>query len=301
MSEDREALSHQDLVRLLRIARALETGGIYNAAKLFRAAAFSTLIRERNRQVIARGEELDREMALATQALEASGTSVHLLEAIRRGRQAAREGRTIPRREIPETHVCRDCGEVLLGPPPSRCPTCGARPQTFKEFPPVYFLEALHPEEALHALATAPAELEGIVEGLSEEKLAWVPGPGRWAIRDVLTHLLAVQGVLAARVEKMLAEENPSLSGVAGWAMAEGTDLTVAEILTRFRESRQGTLVRLRGLAFPQWWRPGQHEEFGQVTILQQASYFARHERYHMPRMEATRRAIEARRAPVSS
>lgn len=293
----REPLTFEHLIRLLRIARALETAGMYNAAKLFRAVVFSQEIRERNKEIIARGEPLDREMAEAIRTLEAAGTKPDLLEAMRRGKEAARQDRTIPRAEIPEVLVCRDCGEVLLGIPPSRCPTCGAQPQTFQEFLPVYFLEPLHPDKALEALATAPAELEGIVAGLREEELAWVPGPGRWAIRDVLTHLLAVQSVLAARVEKMLAEDSPSLSGVAGWAMAEGAELPAAGILARFRESREALVNRLRGLVFPDWWRTGQHEEFGQVTILQQASYFARHERYHMPRMRATRRAIEARRA----
>jgi len=41
------------------------------------------------------------------------------------------------------------------------------------------------------------------------------------------------------------------------------------------------------------WWRTAQHEEFGSVTILQQASYFAKHERSHLPQIAAIRRTLE--------
>jgi hypothetical protein len=48
----------------------------------------------------------------------------------------------------------------------------------------------------------------------------------------------------------------------------------------------------LDGIEWQDWWRTAQHEEFGSVTILQQASYFAKHERSHWPQIEAIRRAL---------
>ena len=44
------------------------------------------------------------------------------------------------------------------------------------------------------------------------------------------------------------------------------------------------TLVQLLPLA--DWWRTGRHEEFGVVSIKQQASYFAAHELTHLPQIE---------------
>ncbi len=41
-------------------------------------------------------------------------------------------------------------------------------------------------------------------------------------------------------------------------------------------------------------WRTGHHDEFGEVTVLQQASYFAKHERSHLPQIAESRRAIGA-------
>lgn len=288
------------LIRLIRVARALESGGIYNAAKLFWAAAFSHELRAAMQTAIA-PEALDQEMLEAIGGLAAAGANPGILAAAERGRQGARENRTILRTEIPEVAVCRDCGEILLGPMPERCPSCGARAVTFREFPPVYYLEPLAPQQALDLLASAPDELERIVAGLDDEQMGRPPAPSRWALRDVLAHLLVAHELLAGRVERILDEDNPPLRPKAAWKIADDRALPASEILDRFRTSRRATLARLLPLRLEQWFRTGEHEEFGRVTLIQQASYFARHERYHMPRMEATRRAIEAQASPAGA
>jgi len=54
-------------------------------------------------------------------------------------------------------------------------------------------------------------------------------------------------------------------------------------VLQQYSSSRQAMVICLSHLVAEDWWRTGQHDEFGQVTLLQQASYFARHERSHFP------------------
>ncbi len=41
------------------------------------------------------------------------------------------------------------------------------------------------------------------------------------------------------------------------------------------------------------WWRTGRHQEFGAVTLRKQASYFAAHERTHLPQLARLRAAAE--------
>jgi hypothetical protein len=209
------------------------------------------------------------------------GIGPELLTALHDGQQAAREGRTIPWTEIPPASVCRNCGQVVLGLGTHPCPACGAQPLTLREFPPVYFLEPLNPGQALQALAASPEEVEGMVGGLSEAQMARPSGPGEWSMRNLLSHLLVAQGLLAGRVEKMLQEDNPSLKGVAAWKVDGEELLTGRDMLERYRQSRQATVRLLEGMEWQDWWRTAQHEEFGSVTILQQASYFAKHERSH--------------------
>ena len=40
------------------------------------------------------------------------------------------------------------------------------------------------------------------------------------------------------------------------------------------------------------WWCHGWHEEFGDVTLLQQASYFALHEITHLPKIQELRQEV---------
>jgi hypothetical protein len=90
----------------------------------------------------------------------------------------------------------------------------------------------------------------------------------------------------------MLAEDNPSLEGVAAWAAEGPESLTTGEMLERYCLSRQKTLSLIQQMPAEGWWRTAQHEEFGSVTILQQASYFAKHERSHLPQIIAIRKTI---------
>lgn len=51
----------------------------------------------------------------------------------------------------------------------------------------------------------------------------------------------------------------------------------------------KATVARLEKLPLDGWERAGVHQEFGPVTLRQQASYFAVHEITHLPQMERGR------------
>jgi uncharacterized damage-inducible protein DinB len=302
MSDLSDRQAEERVIQFVRVARGLERDGLYNAAKLFWAAAFSTEVRESVRRGIPIDPDVrEREMNAAISELQAAGARPEFIAALEAGRRAARENRIIPRSEIPEVSVCRDCGEIMVGTSPPKCPSCGARAVTFREILPIHFLEPLAPQEALKTLHSAADEIAEVIRGLSEAQMAQVPAPGRWSIRDALHHLLVAQSLLAGRLDKLLAEENPTLSALASWMIPSPEAVSAGEMLEQFRISRQHTVARLLNLPLQAWFRTGQHEEFGQVTLLHQASYFARHERYHLPRIEATRRQIERQAIAHSS
>ena len=290
--------SLESLIRLIRAARGLEAGGFYNAAKLFWALTYSNEVRASNHLGIPTDpEELDGVIESAIQDLVSQGANQELITALRYGREAARSNHAIPASEIPPVYVCRACGEVILanspgGDAPDQCPGCGAWELTFREFPPIYYLEPLHPQVVLEALEAAPRLVEGAVQGLNEAQMAQAPKPGEWGIREVLFHLLVTQELLGGRVERMLAEDNPSLKGVAAWAAENQASLTSTALLEQYRHSRQATLALLKQMPVESWWRTAQHEEFGSVTVLQQASYFAKHERSHLPQIAAVRQKL---------
>jgi hypothetical protein len=295
MSPKKKTLSENQLIHLTRLARGLEAGGFYNAAKVCWAAAYSEEIRASLEQGLPTSqEELEREIGVALVFLEAQGAQPEVLKALAHGRQAVRENRITPYTEIPDVFVCRKCGTILFAPEASDCADCGAAAITLRNFPPVYFMEAISPAQAVASLATAIGELEDIITPLNEGQLAQAPRPGEWSIRDAILHLLVSEELLSGRLKKIISEDNPDLEAVAAWDLDENRTLSTRLIMNRFRISRQATLKLLAEIQPTDWWRTAQHEEFGTVTLLQQVSYFAKHERDHWRQIFLIRQALGA-------
>ncbi len=68
---------------------------------------------------------------------------------------------------------------------------------------------------------------------------------------------------------------------------SEVTDDAASAIVARYRGLRHGTVDRLRTLDDAGWARGGRHPEWGRVTVLGQAAYFARHEASHLAQLVA--------------
>lgn len=283
--------SWADVVSLaVALAAKLEGEGQYNNAKLLRAACDSMTRRagyERDLPSDKAGLESAIQDAIA--GLASQGVETDLLAALKRGAAAMQAGRLPLIDETPHPYVCRTCGHALLGQPANQCPTCGAWPATFQRFLPVYWLDELEPFAALERLRQTPRDLATLLNGLPEEALSREPADGGWSMRHVVSHLRDAQGVLRARLELMLGQDNPSLSSQAvfEWAAREEAQPpTTQEILDDYRVTRQEILATLESIPLRDWWRAGRHEEFGKVTIRQQVSYFAAHESTHLPQIE---------------
>jgi hypothetical protein len=237
-------------------------------------------------------EALIAELEAMRQDLQAGGMDPAVLQALQRSQLAVRTSGAIPYEEIPSPHVCRYCGELFLGDPPAECAVCQADGVTLRAFLPTFYLEPLEPAQALAFLESGAAEVDALAAGLSEQQMVEEVQPGEWNMRAALLHLLVTQELLAGRLERMLREENPSLAGVAAWEMDDTATLSAAEILQRYHRSRTATLALLHGASYPEWQRTAWHQEFGRVSVLQQASYFAKHERSHFAQMKTIRRLL---------
>ncbi len=293
MKDSTQETNQDRILRFVRLARALKSGGIYNGAKLLRALAFSEETRlSRLPEGASDSAWIHREMELIIKEVQQSGTDQELVFALDHARQGALENRTISIQDAPPVFVCRFCGEIALKQPPNCCPGCGARKLAFREILPTYYLEPLTPAQALEGLEYAVQEVIRQTTDLTEQQMIWSPEPGEWAVRDLILHLLTAQQLLAGRVEKMLIEENPSLKSLAAWAEMDETESTGKEALDRYVRLCFLTVNRLKGIGLSDWQRTGFHDEFGEITILQQAGYFARHDQYHLPQLEGLRRSL---------
>lgn len=288
----------ETIIQCLALATRLEGEGQYNNAKLLRAAADSL-----GRKAAYRVETSSDSKVLAesihrtADRLAELDMDSSLLDTIHLGADALASGRLPLIHETPNPYVCRTCGYITLEPPQDKCPICAAWAPTFQFFPPVYWLNAYEPFPALERLQQTPKDVAGLLDGLTEEQMNRRPADGGWAILHTVTHLRDAQGVISHRIDLFLKEEHPILESKAvfAWANAqEGKPASTHEIFEMYRASRQSMVEILREVPLGDWFRTGQHEEFGTVTLRQQVSYFTAHEMTHLPQIETLRRVIVA-------
>jgi hypothetical protein len=281
------------LVHLLALASRLEGEGQYNLAKLARAAADSLSRGAAYRFAVpADKEALAVDIEQTAAALAPLGVSAELLSALRQGAGVMAGGGVPLIAVAPHPYVCRTCGHLLLGEPETNCPTCGAWPETYQQFMPNYWFDALEPRAAVARLRQTPLDVAALLEGLTEAQLNRQPADGGWAIRNVLTHLRDAQDVLSFRLDLFLKEEHPILESKAVWTWAaneQDRPPTAPAIFQQYRAARTETLDKLERLPLAHWRRTGRHEEFGAITLRQQVSYFAAHESTHLVQIDALR------------
>ena len=285
------------LLPLLTLASQLEDEGQYSLAKLARATVDS--LGRRASYQHARPinkQELVEALGKITNELAGFGVEEDLLAALRRGTSSLSEGRLALINDTPHPYVCRTCGHIVLGAVTEKCSTCGAWPDTFQWFAPNYWFEALDPFTAVEKLRQMPLEVEALLRDVPEQAMTRQPQESGWALRNILTHLRDSQGVLDYRLELFEKEEHPKLESKAifEWATRrEENPPTTQDIFSDYKATRAKILARLEDLPLADWWRTGQHEEFGTLSIKQQVSYFASHELTHLPQIERLRKTFK--------
>jgi hypothetical protein len=296
--QDREGamtdLRLERIGRLASLARGLEREGGYNGAKLLRAALDRELVRYAEAEAPAGQAVLGDTVAALRRDLEGDYPDAFLsrLEAVE---VAARAGSTLPLDQAPPTRTCRVCGELFLGEDvPSACPGCESPALSFREHLPVWYLEPAEPGTILAALATGPGRIAPALADHDDEVLGRPPAPGAWSVRESLEHLIFAEQLMAERVDRLLTEDDPDLVARATWAETPASDEGSARtgeaasvLFERYRELRHRTVARLQDLEEADWGRAGRHPEWGHVTVLSQAGYFARHEASHLAQIVA--------------
>jgi uncharacterized damage-inducible protein DinB len=269
---------------LIALATELEKEGQYNAAKLVRAVALAETTRDGYR-VRAAAERSEQAAALDDLAARLAGSpAVALAPALRAAADALRRGGVALAGEAPDPCVCRICGQVSAGPLPGRCPVCGRWPTTAERVRAIYWSRESTPPEALEALRAAPSIIAKVVEGASEEQLQRPPADGGWSAHQTLSHLHNAQGVFRGRIDQLVAGGDPVLESVMVWKM-DGAVATFATLFEAYRELRAEIVAALDRVEPTAFWHTGRHEEWGRVSLAEQASYFANHEPTHLAQL----------------
>lgn len=282
------------VVETLRMAIRAEGKGQLNLSKLLQATATSMA-----RSAAADGglsddpEAIARDLRALAERLRGHGVDAGLCANVERGADLVQQGEQSYIGEFPNPFVCRRCGTFSSAEPPEHCPRCGAHGLTFERFAPVWWMSRFTSAEVVDRLASNPDLFQVAAAALGPDLLGWKPEGTAWSALDVLRHVRDANAVLAQRVDLILGGDDPVLEfkAVWGWTNERKEDSSVEAILDAYRAARATVVASLRDLRVGDWARTGRHEEFGRVTLLEQASYFGAHELTHLRQLEQLRRA----------
>lgn len=140
-------------------------------------------------------------------------------------------------------------------------------------------------EELLKTLKSTPLVVERLVLRLPDEVIRARPTEGEWAIIEVVAHLGDTDERTVARIDRMLAEDEPKLEPYDQAALAIERNyiaMDLAEQLARFAAIRGEHVSLLEQLDDDAWRRAGHHGEHGRITVQELTAHTAGEDGDHL-------------------
>lgn len=147
-------------------------------------------------------------------------------------------------------------------------------------------------DEAINRYALGAEILGFAAQGLSEEQARTPTTPGLWSIAELVVHVVETDLVIADRMRRVIAEENPPLLGFdeSAWndrLFANQLDYRLAiELMTINRRWMEPILRRLSPTDFA---RAGQHNHSGRKTLAELLIGASNHLDHHLRFLYAKR------------
>jgi hypothetical protein len=147
-------------------------------------------------------------------------------------------------------------------------------------------------EHNLTMLATTPARLADLTEGLPSAQLLTPPEPGAWCARDVLAHLRACADMWGKCIALILSEDRPTFKAVNPTSWIKQTDYLEQEFhpsLQAFTAQRAELLAVLQPLPRAAWLRTATVTGAGKPrerSVHTYAQWLANHEQSHIKQIE---------------
>lgn len=146
--------------------------------------------------------------------------------------------------------------------------------------------------DILDRLAAAPDRLSAIAADVAPGRLQRAPRPDAWSANEILAHLRSCGDMWGAAIERMLAEDHPTIRAINPRTWIERTDyreLEFASNLVPFTVQRAALLASLRPLAPADWERAATITGAGPrltLNVWRYADRMARHEGPHLRQIE---------------
>jgi hypothetical protein len=141
-------------------------------------------------------------------------------------------------------------------------------------------------DPALHArLAHQLASFGAWIADADPRDLAWTPPSGKWSALLNLAHVARHHEVMRERLDRILAEDNPTLARYRETedpAWTEWESLPAEEVLARLQRRRDALVAWAAALTDEQARRTGVHSKFGTMDVPRWLEFFLVHEAHHL-------------------
>jgi len=157
---------------------------------------------------------------------------------------------------------------------------------------------------ALVIIRRTPAVLRSLLEGLPEAVLL-TPNDEGWSLKDIVAHVCDVEGgAMVERIQRMRTEDHPFIRSIdppARLAAGGYAKRSLEDLLATLERARQEHADWLGSLTPADLARSGQHDEVGEIYVVDLVHQWAAHDLSHLrqigvrlqqhlaPRMGATR------------
>lgn len=128
-------------------------------------------------------------------------------------------------------------------------------------------------------------DLRMAVKGVKRDDLLAHPVPGTWSIQEIVMHLVDTDLILADRMKRIIAEENPTLIGFNETLFAKNLhydEQSVDDAVTIFELNRQNFARVLKKLPPEAFDRIGTHNERGPLKLSAVLEMAVSHLKHHL-------------------
>lgn len=145
------------------------------------------------------------------------------------------------------------------------------------------------PAEVIDQLARGPDVLRALLVDVAPADLKRRPAPGRWSAHEHACHLSLMEPLWAARVERILSEDNPTILSYepdADEPEDRLLNMDLAEALDAYDSARHQLIARLRKLNSDQWQRLAVNTAHARYSLFLMCRHAALHDALHTYRIE---------------
>jgi DinB superfamily len=138
---------------------------------------------------------------------------------------------------------------------------------------------------ALDVLARTPVVLRSLLLGLPSDAVE-APNPEGWSLKDIVAHLVDVEdGVMVERITRMLESDRPFIRSIdppARLAAGDYASRSLAALLDDLAQQRARHVPWLASLTSEQLARAGEHDEAGEIYVVDLAHQWPAHDMSHL-------------------